>query len=61
MEAQIHGEAYARQKVKERRNNAIAQSKNSTDINKPIEYEKLSLLSQKAEPNYILKLKLVIL
>lgn len=41
MEAQAHGEAYVRQKVKERRNNAIAESKNSTDINKPIEYEKV--------------------
>ena len=41
MEAKIHGEAYVRQKVKERRNNAIAESKNSTDINKPIEYEKV--------------------
>lgn len=39
MEAKIHGEAYVRQK--ERRNNAIAESKNSTDINKPIEYEKV--------------------
>ena len=41
MEAQINGEAYVRQKVQERRNNAIAESKNSTDINKPIEYEKV--------------------
>lgn len=32
MEAQIHGEAYVRQKVKEQRSNTIAQSNNSNNI-----------------------------
>ena len=57
MEAQIHGEAYARQKVKERRNNAIAQSKNSTDINKPIEYEKVITAVTESRTQLYIKIK----
>lgn len=57
MEAQIHGEAYVRQKVKERRNNAIAQSKNSTDINKPIEYEKVITAVTESRTQLYIKIK----
>ena len=57
MEAQIHGEAYARQKVKERRNNAIAQSKNSTEINKPIEYEKVITAVTESRTQLYIKIK----
>ena len=60
MEAQAHGEAYVRQKVKERRNNAIAQSKNSTDINKPIEYEKvITAVTESRTQLYITKVSQV--
>ena len=57
MEAQAHGEAYVRQKVKERRNNAIAQSKNSTDINKPIEYEKVITAVTESRTQLYIKIK----
>ena len=57
MEAQAHGEAYVRQKVKERRNNAIAQSKNSTEINKPIEYEKVITAVTESRTQLYIKIK----
>ena len=57
MEAQAHGETYVRQKVKERRNNAIVQSKNSTDINKPIEYEKVITAVTESRTQLYIKIK----
>lgn len=57
MEAQAHGEAYVRQKVKERRNNAIVQSKNRTDINKPIEYEKVITAVTESRTQLYIKIK----